>query len=593
MEAFSQRERIAALERMAREGVDVFVIGGGITGVSVALDAAARGYRVGLAEKADFASGTSSKSTKLVHGGIRYLPQLDFALVREALVERGLLFRNAPWIVRPLAFVLPLYQWNRRPLGAPFAPPFGLDLVVRSGLLLYDLLAGRLNIRRHRRLPLAEAERDAPALKTEGMTHAFTYYDGQTDDVRLTLTVLRTAVRQGALAANYAEVIGFDIAGGRIGAVHLQDALTGRAYTVRARHVVNAAGVFAQRVEELTGLESQLSVAPAKGVHLVFSRDALPMTDKAVVLPETDDGRLLFLIPWGNRVLVGTTDTEGGDANAPVTTAQDVTYLLDTCNRYLRVPLERRDILATYAGFRPLIKSKSADKSASAKLSRSHAVLDGPAGMVSIVGGKLTTWRRMAEDTMNHVAHRDGDPPSTVTRALALDGSAGWPGVAGVVAGRALNLPLDIRSHLCAAYGANLRRVLALAEGDARLGRRIVPDLPYLLAEAVYACRHEMALTLDDVLSRRTRLVLEDKKQGVGIAREAAEIMAAELGWDAAEAARQVEAYRTVVRREYQERPEEDGARPPADPATLGALKPKREDWSNATVETGDKFTTG
>lgn len=591
-ESLSHHQRIAALERMAREGVDVFVIGGGITGVSVALDAAARGYRVGLAEKADFASGTSSKSTKLVHGGLRYLPQLDFALVREALVERGLLFRNAPWIVRPLAFVLPLYRWNRRPLGAPFVPPFGLGLVVQSGLALYDLLAGRLNIRRHRRLTLAEARRDAPALQTEGLAHAFTYSDGQTDDARLTLTVLRTAVRQGALAANYAEVTGFDIADGRIGAVHLRDARTGRAYTVRARHIVNAAGVFAQRVEELTGLESQLSVAPVKGVHLVFSRDALPMTDKAVVLPETDDGRLLFLIPWGNRVLVGTTDTEGGDVDDSVTTAQDVTYLLETCNRYLRVPLERRDILATYAGFRPLVKSLNADKSpqpGSATLSRSHAVLDGPAGMVSIVGGKLTTWRRMAEDTMNHIARRDGGPPSNVTRSLPLDGSAGWPGVAGVVASRALDLPLDVRTHLCAAYGANLRRVLALAEGDARLARRIVPGLPYLMAEVAYACRHEMALTLDDVLSRRTRLVLEDRKQGQEVAREVADLMAAELGWDEAEVMRQVAAFGAIVRREYQERRGDDGSRPPADPAASGVPKPEREDWSNATVETGQK----
>jgi len=589
MEAFSQQERSAALEQMARDGVDVFVIGGGITGVAVALDAAARGYRVGLVEKADFASGASSKSTKLVHGGLRYLPQLDFALVREALVERGLLFQNAPWIVRPLAFVLPLYRWNRRPLGAPFMPPFGLglDLIVQAGLALYDLLAGRLGIRRHRRLPLAEAWRDAPALKTERMTHAFIYYDGQTDDARLTITVLRTAVRQGAQAANYAEVTGFAIADGRIGAVHLRDTLTGRAYTVRARHVVNAAGVFAQRIEELTGLESQLSVAPAKGVHLVFSREAIPMTEKAVVLPETDDGRLLFLIPWGDRVLVGTTDTEGGDVDDPVTTAQDVTYLLDTCNRYLRVPLERRDILATYAGFRPLVKSKGADKSVSAKLSRSHAVLDGPAGMVSIVGGKLTTWRRMAEDTMNHVARRDGSPPSVVTRALPLDGSAGWPGVARIIASRALDLPLDVRAHLCAAYGGNLRRVLALTEEDARLGRRIVPELPYLLAEVVYACRREMALTLDDVLSRRTRLVLEDRRQGEGIAREVAEIMAAELGWDEAEAARQVLAYEVIVRHEYQERQEDDGSRRPGDATGLGVPKPKGEDWSNATVETG------
>ena len=586
MEALSQHERIAALERMARDGVEVFVIGGGITGVSVALDAAARGYRVGLAEKGDFASGTSSKSTKLVHGGIRYLPQFDFALVREALVERGLLFRNAPWIVKPLAFVLPLYRWNRRPLGAPFVPPFGLglDLIVQSGLLLYDILAGRLNIRRHRRLALDEAWRDAPALKTEGMAHAFTYFDGQTDDVRLTIAVLRTAVRSGALAANYVEVSGFDMAEGKIGAVLLRDTLTGQTYRVRARHVVNAAGVFAQRVEELTGLPSQLSVEPAKGVHLVFSRDALPMTDKAVVLPETEDGRLIFLIPWGSRVLVGTTDTEGGVVDEPTTTAQDVNYLLDTCNRYLRVPLQRRNILATYAGFRPLIKSQSADQSASAKLSRSHAVLDGPAGMASIVGGKLTTWRRMAEDTMDHVARRDGGLPSTVTRALPLDGSAGWPGVARVIADRALNLPLDVRAHLCAAYGANLVQVLALMKGDTPLGSRIVPDLPYLWAEVVYICRHEMALTLDDVLSRRTRLVLEDRQQGLGVARAVAEIMAAELGWDEAETGRQVAAYLAVVRREYQEQPGDDGSRSPAEPALS---KPKREDWSNATVQTG------
>jgi len=588
MEAFSQQERVAALERMARDGVDVFVIGGGITGVAVALDAAARGYRVGLVEKADFASGTSSKSTKLVHGGIRYLPQCDFALVREALVERGLLFQNAPWIVSPLAFVLPLYRWNRRPLGAPFIPPFGLglDLVVGSGLLLYDLLAGRLNIRRHRRLTLAEAQRDAPALQAEGMSHAFTYYDGQTDDARLTITVLRTAIRQGAWAANYAEVTGFDIADGCIKAAHVQDTQTGRTSTVRARHVVNAGGVFAQRIEELTGLGSQLSVEPAKGVHLVFSRDTLPMTDKAIVLPETDDGRLLFLVPWGGRVLVGTTDTQGSGLDDPTTTERDVAYLLQTCNRYLRVPLERRDILATYAGYRPLIKSKGADRSASAKLSRSHAVLDGPAGMVSIVGGKLTTWRRMAEDTMDTVARRDGRPPSTVTRALALDGSAGWPGVARVIANRALDLPLDIRTHLCAAYGGNLREVLRLAEEDARLGRRIVPDLPYLLAEVVYACRHEMAMTLDDVLSRRTRLVLEDLRQGEGIAQGVAEVMAVELGWDAAEIARQAAAYGAIIHDQYQVR-QDDASQSPAGPATGGAPRPEREDWMDAKVETG------
>ena len=556
MKAFSQRERSDALERMAREGVDVFVIGGGITGVSVAMDAAARGYRVGLAEKADFASGTSSKSTKLVHGGLRYLPQFDFALVREALVERGLLFQNAPWIVRPLAFVLPLYRWNRRPLGAPFVPPFGLglDLIVQAGLLLYDLLAGRWNIRRHRRLPLTEAGAQRPGPQNRWPDPRFHLLrrpngrcppdpHGPADggSVGRIGRELRRGDRlrhhrgpdRGGSSAGYADGLGI---------------YGPRAPCHQRRRGLCTAGGGADG----PGIPD-FSRAGQRGSSGLCPRQN-PLTDKAVVLPETDDGRLLFLIPWGARVLVGTTDTEGGDVDDPGTTAQDVAYLLDTCNRYLRVPLQHRDILATYAGFRPLIKNRGAGKSSSASLSRSHAVLDGPAGMVSIVGGKLTTWRRMAEDTMDHVARRDGSPPSVVTRALPLDGSAGWPGVARVVAGRALALPLDIRAHLCAAYGGNLRQVLALAEEDARLGRRVVPDLPYLLAEVVYACRYEMALTLDDVLSRRTRLVLEDTKQGIGIAGEVAEVMAAELGWDEAEIARQVTAYTAIVRREYQER---------------------------------------
>ena len=553
MHKFSHSERAAALERMAGEGVDVFVIGGGITGVAVALDAAARGYSVGLVEKADFASGTSSKSTKLIHGGLRYLPQLDFGLVQEALVERGLLGRNAPWIVRPLGFVLPLYSWNKRPLGMPFAPPLGLGRhwMVKSGLLLYDRLAGRRNIHRHSRLSLAEARRRAPALRTEKMTHAFVYYDGLTDDARLTMTVLKTSVGQGALAANYTEVTGFDIAEGQLKAVHVRDRLSGSAHTIGARHVVNAGGVFAQRIEELTGLPSQLTVEPAKGVHLVFSRDTLPMGEDAVVLPETDDGRLLFLIPWQGRVLVGTTDTAGGDVDAPTTTEADVAYLLAHCRRFLNVTLREEDILSTYAGYRPLIKCQSTNTAASAKLSRSHAVLEGPAGMVSIVGGKLTTWRRMAEDTMNFVAKRDGGAPSAVTREMPLDGTKGWPKTAQRIVQDGFGLPPDTAAHLGAFYGARLHDVLALGEEKPEWQHQIAPDLPYLMAEIVYACRYEMAMTLDDVMSRRTRLVLEDRQQGRAAAREVVAVMAAELGWDEAEVTRQMDAYDAITREEY------------------------------------------
>ncbi|BDI28844.1 glycerol-3-phosphate dehydrogenase [Capsulimonas corticalis] len=595
MDLFSAKERSAGLERMARDGVDVLVIGGGITGVSVAMDAAARGYRVGLVDKGDFASGTSSKSTKLVHGGIRYLPQFDFSLVREALMERGLLFQNAPWIVNPLGFVLPLYQWNKRPLGSPIVPPFGigLDLIVQAGLLLYDLLAGKLSIEHHRRLSLAQARLDAPVLKTEGMKHAFVYYDGQTDDTRLTVTVLRTAVAEGALAANYTEVTGFEIADDRIQGARLRDVVTGKAYAVKARHIVNAAGVFAQRIEELTGLESQLSVEPAKGVHLIFSRDTIPMSEKAIVLPETDDGRLLFIVPWEERVIVGTTDTEGGDIDHPITTEEDVTYLLNTCNRYLNITLKREDILATYSGYRPLIKSKNADKASSAKLSRSHAVLDGPAGMVSIVGGKLTTWRRMAEDTMNYIAKRDGKEPSLATRKMALSGSEGWATVRSRMESGQLGVAPDVARHLGAYYGVNLQRVLAIAHEDERFGARIVSDLPYLMAEVVYACRYEMAVTLDDMLSRRTRLVLEGRGQGLDIANDVARIMAKELGWDDAEIARQVAAYESIVHDQYQERAERDGCRRPGDPVLADSAKKDRDDWANAKVRTVQKPAKG
>lgn len=546
MERFSQWERGAALERMA-EGVEVLVIGGGITGVSVAMDAAARGWRVGLVEKGDFASATSSKSTKLVHGGIRYLPQFDFALVREALEERRLLFQNAPWLVQPLSFVLPLYGWNKKPLGMPFTPPggIGMDWMMAAGLELYDRLAGRDNLRPHQRLSAADVALRAPALKPEGLKHAFLYWDGQTDDVRLTLAVLKTAVQQGALAVNYAEVVGLELEEGHIQAAQVQDRRNGREWCIPARHVVNAGGVFAQRIEELTGLPSDLRVEPAKGVHLVVSREAVPMTEEAVVLPETDDGRLLFLIPWEDRVIVGTTDTVGGDIDRPWTTEDDVAYLLDHCRRYLRAPLTEQDILSVYAGYRPLVQS--ANKADSARLSRSHAVLDGPGGMISVVGGKLTTWRRMAQDTVNFLGMREGQPPSELTKHMALEGSAGWP-----LLSYPSGLDADIQRHLGAFYGTNLHQVLNIAAEQPALARRIVEDLPYLMAEIVYACRYEMALTLDDALSRRTRLVLEDRAQALEAAENVAVVMAAELGWDPAETERQVQEYRGVVRDEYQ-----------------------------------------
>lgn len=554
---FSLRERAASLERMAHDGVDIFIIGGGITGAAVAMDASARGYQVGLVEKSDFASGTSSKSTKLVHGGIRYLPQFDFPLVHEALVERGLLFRNAPWIVSPLGFLIPIYRWSRRPLGIPFALPrwVSTGLVVRAGLLLYDLLAGRANVHRHTHVSRANASERAPALKTRELSDAYIYYDGLTDDARLTTTVMRTAVCHGAQAANYTEVTGFELIDGLVAAAQVRDTTTGQSYSIKAKHFINAGGVFAQRIEELVGLGSNLTIEPAKGVHLVFSRDRLPMTENAVVLPETSDGRLMFLVPWHDRVIVGTTDTTDGDVDHPAATDDDVTFLLEHCQRYLNASLKRDDILSTFAGYRPLIRSRNASKATSGKLSRSHAVLDGPGGMISVVGGKLTTWRRMGEDAMNFVARRESKPPSSITRHMPLDGTNGWPAVLDEDEPAALGQDREVLVHLGSAYGANMRQVRAIAEEDKRFAQRIVPALPYVMAEIVYACRHEMAMTLEDALARRTRLTLLDKQQGVSAARDVATVMAAELGWSEQEVSRQIAAYKSAVHANYQEIP--------------------------------------
>jgi glycerol-3-phosphate dehydrogenase len=545
----SYKDRAAALQHMTRQGVDILVVGGGITGAGVALDAAARGYRVGLVERADFASGTSSKSTKLVHGGIRYLPQFDFGLVHEALVERGLLIRNAPFLVQPIGFVLPLYAENKRPLGTPIVPPggIGMSYLLQSGLLMYDLMSGRLGVRRHRRLGPRNALRLAPCLKTDGLKDAFIYYDAQTDDTRLTSTVIRTAAQHGAWIANYAEVTGFIQDGERITAAQVQDRVSGEALTIRAGTVVNAGGVFAGRIEALVGGESSLQVKPAKGVHLTVPRSVLRMGRDAIVLPETEDGRLLFIVPWGPRVTIGTTDTPGGDVDHPVADADDVAYLLRHIERYMSCRLTEADIISTWAGYRPLVSSTRSD-AASSKLSRTHAVVESPGGMVTIVGGKLTTYRRMAQDTVDHISRVLGDPVVHVTEHLPLAGTMGWQEAAVAVksATTRYNLQPDTARRL-GLYGAEAGTILGLLADDPTLAERVVSDLPYIMAEVVYACRYELALALDDVLERRLHINFEDWARGREAAPAVAALMARELGWDAAETARQVENYRQRV----------------------------------------------
>ena len=541
----SIRERAEALQAMSTEGADVLVIGGGITGAGIALEAAARGYRVGLVEKGDFAGGTSSKSTKLVHGGIRYLPQFDFALVQEALVERGRLMRNAPHLVRPLGFVLPLYAENKRPLGTPIAPPggIGMSALLRAGLTLYDLMAGGLAIQRHCHIGARRALELAPVLKAEGLRDAFLYYDGQTDDTRLTLTVLRTAAKRGARLANYVEVVGFDLEAGEIRAARVRDVLSDEEFAIPARAVINATGAFAGQLEALAGVP-RIAIAPAKGVHLTLPRQALPVTDYAVVLPETPDGRLLFIVPWNTRVILGTTDTKGGDLNRPAATEADVNYLLSTANAYLRTTLDRSQVISAWAGYRPLVSPANADSQATAKLSRNHVVADGPGGMITVTGGKLTTYRRMAQDALDHLARRWKQPITHPTESLTLDGAEGHAACQDALrqAAARFGWGQDVLARL-AQYGGQAKAILALCAGDGALAQRIVPDLPYIMAEVLYACHHEMAVTLEDMLARRLHIQTEDWSRGVEPAPAVARLMAGALGWSAHETMRQVERY--------------------------------------------------
>src|SRR5258707_3577090 len=534
MQSLSSTSRLHNLGSLNSEQFDVLVIGGGITGAGVALDAVARGYKVALVEKLDFASGTSSKSTKLVHGGIRYLPNFDFGLVHEALVERGILLQNAPFLVTPVAFVLPIYEGDRHPVGMPFTTPggIGLNFFLDMGLWMYDILAGRRNIARHRRLSRETVLKLAPALVSKGMKNGFMYYDAQTNDARLTMALIRTAGQYGATITNYTEVTSFLVEAGQVCGAHVNDWLTNQEIDIRARHVVNATGIFSEQVEMLVDPEPLVQVEPSKGVHLVLSREALQLGASAIVLPETEDKRILFIVPWESRAVFGTTDTGTGDLDHPTASQEDISYLLKHLNRYLSVNLTEDNIVSVYAGYRPLLRSRSSEHS-TAKLSRTHAVLQSPSGLVSIVGGKLTTYRRMAQDTVDVLSHRDGWAPIHPTLHLPLQGGAGWPAKQRelTVKGTELGLSPQTIEHLGKNYVADALELVNLIEDDAELGRRLIDDLPYVRAEVVYACRNEMAMTPYDVLARRTSITLVDRQRGLGALEDVVALMTREHNW--------------------------------------------------------------
>jgi glycerol-3-phosphate dehydrogenase len=531
MIAISRDAQLRALLR----GVDVLVIGGGITGAGVALDAASRGYRVGLVDQADFASGTSSRSTKLVHGGIRYLPQGHISLVREGLRERTRLLRLAPHVVRPQPFVIPLYAGARRPLGVcipsivrPLTP-----LGIRTGLFAYDLFAGRLDLR-HRALPLARVEREIPDLKTELLRAALVYYDGRTDDVRLTHVVLATARRFGAVTVNHAAVTGLLRRGETVRGVRIEDRLTGRMHDLPARFVVNAAGIWGEHVAALDRSPS-FHIRHSKGTHLVLKAGTV-RTEVAIVIPETDDGRLAFIVPWAGRPVLGTTDDPyEGDLAAPRATSEDVTYLLEHANRYLRRPLRREDVTAAWTGVRPLVSAASGGSTAA--ISRDHVVAESPGGMISIVGGKLTSYRKMAEDAVDAVVKRDGTARPCRTHDLML---AGVDALAEThQALQASALAPEHQTHLVEAYGSAARDILALMAADPTLAEPLHPAALPVAAEVVYACRAEIAVSLADMMFLRTRIAAVDLEAADQAAERVTSLMARECRWDAAEVGQQ------------------------------------------------------
>ena len=531
-------DRATSLRRLREEHFDVLVLGGGVTGAGVALDAAVRGLRVALVERGDFASGTSSKSSKLVHGGLRYLQQKEYRLVYENLHERQRLLENAPHLVRPLPFLIPLF-------GKSGAVNKTVAKAYRTALWLYDITGGLRIGKRHKRISKDEALAHLPTLKTDLLAAAFLYYDAQADDARLTLTLLRTAADHGAAIANYSPVASVTTGGpgGQVDGAVLADGTT-----VRASVVVNATGVWVDDIREMAEGQDPDSIRPAKGIHITVPAATLPC-DVAAVVPVPKDRRSIFVVPWGDHTYLGTTDTDyTGDLEHPECTGEDVQYVLDAINVFVTSPLTTDDVTGTWAGLRPLVKNE--DSVRTADLSRRHKVLVSDSGLVTIQGGKLTTYRKMAEDTIDEVATRLGRRVRrSTTGNLPLRGAEGFERLQGADADR-FGFDEATFEHLLARYGTDVRTVAAMVEADRSLAEPLVPRLPYLKAEALYAARYEMAHTLEDILSRRTRALLLERDGADAVAGDVAALVADELGWDEAEQARQVAAFRAIAAKE-------------------------------------------
>lgn len=504
------------------ETFDLLVIGGGATGCGIALDAASRGLKVALVEKGDFAGGTSGRSTKLIHGGVRYLEaavlnrdRVQFNLVRDALHERSVLLKISPHLCRRITLVTPLYRFTQVPY-------------VWAGLKAYDLLAGEAGLGRSGYLTPAETLRRYPMINREGLKGAVTYYDGQFNDARMNIALALTAQKEGALLANHLEVIALFREKGRVAGALVRDHVSDAAWQIRARCVVNACGPTADLVRQLDDPIATPLLRVSRGVHIALPGRFAP-PDAGILVPRTEDGRVLFVLPWQGGCIVGTTEDPAAPGEVPMAGEKDVTYLLRHLGRYLNLKADESDITARWAGLRPLVHDPfTAD---TAELARDHVISCSPYGLVTVVGGKWTTYRKMALDAVDYVVKSAG--LATVggcrTEEIMLHGGAGFhPGLLAELTG-AFALPEEVAVHLYGSYGDCCLKVAEICRGE--LAERLAPGHPYLKGEVLYAVRHEMALTVLDFLERRVRLALLDQRAALSAVPAVLDLMAAELSW--------------------------------------------------------------
>lgn len=504
--------------RAGSETFDLLVVGGGASGLGAAVDAAARGHRVALIEQGDFAKGTSSRSTKLVHGGVRYLAQGNVSLVKSALRERGLLLRNAPHLAHSMAFVIPNYSWWEGPYYA-------------MGMTVYDLLAGKLSLGASKRLSREETIQRLPTVETKGLASGVVYYDGQFDDARLAINLAQTAVNHGAVLANYCSCVGLVKEGGTVAGVLARDGETGAEFTIKAKAVVNATGVFVDALRRFDEPKTEPMVTVSQGVHVVLPREFLP-SSSALMIPKTADGRVLFAIPWHDKLVVGTTDTPGVAATMePRALPEEVDFIMEHARKYLARDPQESDVLSVFAGLRPLVTRGGGGSTAA--LSRDHTIAISASKLITLTGGKWTTYRKMAEDVIDQAERVAGlgHTPSP-TAELAIHGAA----------------ESGTTSRTLQFYGSDAAKISALMSGDAAMGAALHPALAIRGGEVVWHARNEMARTVEDVLARRTRSLVLDARASIAAAPAVARLLARELGRDDKWMAAQVRAYTELAR---------------------------------------------